>query len=84
MSDGRTTAMAIAVGALAVICCAGPQLLAAIGAVGLTVWLAKSASVLVPAALIVFGLGGFWYYRRRMTAQACRDPVAVNKAPNHE
>ncbi len=83
MRDGSAT-VAIIAGAFAAICCAGPLLIAAIGTAALTGWLTNSVYVLIPAALIGLGLGGHWYYRRRMTAQDCGRPIAVDKAPNHE
>jgi Zn-dependent alcohol dehydrogenase len=64
---------AIAVAGLAVLCCAGPLLLATIGSVAI------SASVLTGSLAIVMGvvgigLVGVWAYRRRPSA----DPKAVD------
>ncbi|TXH32565.1 MAG: hypothetical protein E6Q98_24630, partial [Rhodospirillaceae bacterium] len=58
---------AIAVTGLAVLCCAGPLLLATIGSVAI------SASVLTGSLVIVagvagIGLVGVWAYRRRRSA----------------
>lgn len=84
MKDGTATPIAIMAGAFAVICCAGPLLIAAIGTAALTGWLTNSVYVLIPVALIGLGLGGLWFYRRGATSQGCCNPIAVNKASNHE
>jgi hypothetical protein len=83
MKDGTATPIAMIAGAFAVICCAGPLLIAAIGTAALTGWLTNSAYVLIPAAIAGLGLGGLWYYRRRMTAQGSCHSIDVNKARNH-
>jgi len=85
MQGHRTLIATGAVGAtLAAICCATPLLAIAFGALGLTAWLANADYVLMPALLICLGLVGAGLYRRRTTAQACCDPGALNKVPNHE
>jgi hypothetical protein len=84
MKDGTTTPVAIIVGAFAVICCAGPFLIAAIGTAALTGWLTNSMYLLAPAVLIALALGGLWFYRRRTNAHSGCDPIADNKAQNHE
>lgn len=71
-ADG--TVGALLVGALAVICCATPLLIAAIGATALAAWLAKSAYVVIPAAIIAAGLAVIWFQRRRVGAQDCCQP----------
>ena len=60
---------------LAAICCATPLLAVLFGALGLTGWLAKADYVVIPALVICLGLVGVGFYRRRITAQACCDPV---------
>lgn len=58
----------IAAGVVAVIaalCCAVPVVVATIGAVGLTSWLAKAGNVLVPALIICVGLIAFGLYRKQ-------------------
>lgn len=84
MRDGTATPITILAGAFAVICCAVPLLIAAIGTAALIGWLMNSAYVLIPASLVGLGLWGLWFYRRRTTSQDCCNPTAVNKAPNHE
>lgn len=64
---------AIAVAGLAVVCCAGPLLLATIGSIAI------SASVLTGSLAVVvgvtgIGLVGVWAYRRRHSA----DPNTVD------
>jgi mercuric ion transport protein len=63
-------------GIVAAICCATPLLAIGFGALGLTAWLSKADYVLIPALLICLGLVGLGLYRRRSTAQACRDPAS--------
>ena len=72
MNAEKSTA-AIVVAGLAVLCCAGPLLLATIGSVAI------SASVLTGSLVIVagvagIGLVGVWAYRRRRSA----NPNAVD------
>ncbi len=38
---------------------------AAVGAAGLTAWLAKAGNVLVPALILCAGLAGFGLYRKQ-------------------
>jgi hypothetical protein len=79
MKDGTATPIAIIAGAFAVICCAGPLLIASLGAAALTGWITNSMVVLIPAALIGLGLSGLWFYRRRSAAQACCDPTSTKQ-----
>jgi mercuric ion transport protein len=58
----------IAAGVLAVIaavCCTAPLLVPAVGAVGLTAWLARAGNVLIPALIFCAGLIGFALYRKQ-------------------
>jgi mercuric ion transport protein len=57
----------IAVGlvGIAAICCAAPLVVAAIGAVGLTAWVANAGNVLVPALILCVGLIGYSLYRNQ-------------------
>lgn len=68
----------------AIVCCVGLLLIAALASLSFTAWLANAYYVVIPALFIGLGLGGLWLYRLRFSAQACCDPVAHNKAPNHE
>lgn len=67
--NAEKSIVAIAVAGLAVLCCAGPLLLATIGSVAI------SASVLTGSLVIVagvagIGLVGVWAYRRRRSANS--------------
>jgi len=56
-----------AIGAvLAAICCATPLLVAVLGAIGLTGWLAKADYVVIPALILCLGLIVFGVYRGRL------------------
>lgn len=84
MKTADTTVGALLVGALAVICCAGPLLIVAIGTTALAAWLSKSVYVLIPAAVIAVGIGAVWFRRRNVSAQDCCRPEVFNKASKHE
>lgn len=84
MKSGATAATATLVGALAVACCAGPLLIAAIGTTALASWLANSGYLLIAAALIAVGGGVLWLWHRRVIAQDCCRREALNKASKHE
>ncbi|MBX6329113.1 MAG: hypothetical protein IRY89_11110 [Pseudolabrys sp.] len=79
-ADG--TVGALLVGALAVICCAAPLLITAIGATALAAWLAKSAYVVIPVAIIAAGIAVIWFQRHHADAQDCCHPR--KKASSHE
>jgi mercuric ion transport protein len=64
MKDRNLVAAGVVAG-LAAICCATPVVVAAIGAAGLTAWLAKAGNVLVPALILCAGLIGFGLYRKQ-------------------
>jgi mercuric ion transport protein len=53
------------VAGLAAICCAAPVVVTAVGAVGLTAWLAKAGNVLISALVLCIGLIGFGLYRKQ-------------------
>ena len=56
-----------AIGAvLAAICCATPVLVAVLGAIGLTGWLAKADYVVIPALILCLGVIVFGVYRGRL------------------
>jgi mercuric ion transport protein len=55
---------------LAAICCATPFLAVALGAIGLTAWIAKADYVVLPVLLLGVALVGFGLYRRQ-SAIAC-------------
>lgn len=82
MRTAGATATATLVGILAVICCAGPLLIATIGATALAAWFSYSGYVLIAAALIAVGGGVLWF--RHRSAQDCCRPEALNKASKYE
>ena len=53
------------VAVVAGICCATSLVVAAIGAAGLTAWLAKAGYVLIPALILGAGFIGFGLYRKQ-------------------
>ena len=64
MKDRNLVAAGVVAG-LAAICCATPVVVAAIGAAGLTAWLAKAGNVLIPALIFCVGLIEFGLYRKQ-------------------
>ena len=64
MRDRSLIAVGLVAG-IAAICCAAPVVVAAIGAVGLTAWLAKAGNVLIPALILCVGLIGYSLYRNQ-------------------
>jgi mercuric ion transport protein len=83
-SDRALITTGVIGGAIAAVCCATPLLAIVLAALGLTAWLARADFVLIPALLVCLGLVGIGLYRRRATAQACRDPAAPGKASSHD
>jgi type IV secretory pathway VirB3-like protein len=78
-----TTIGAVLVGALAVVCCATPAIIAGISVTALAAWLSYSGYVLIAAVLIAGAVGCvLWLRRRGINAQACCGPA--KKASNHE
>ncbi len=64
---------AVAVAGLAVLCCAGPFLLALIGSVAISASL-LTGSLAIVAGVVGIGLVGVWVYRRLRSA----DPNAID------
>ena len=64
MKDCNLIAAGVVAG-LAAICCAAPVVVTAVGAVGLTAWLAKAGNVLISALVLCIGLIGFGLYRKQ-------------------
>lgn len=60
---------------VAMLCCATPVLVLALGAIGLSAWAAKADYVLIPILLACLALGAFGFYRKRR-ADACALPAA--------
>jgi mercuric ion transport protein len=64
MTDRNLIAAGV-VAVIAAICCATPVVVTAVGAVGLTAWLAKVGNVLIPALILCVGLIGYNLYRKQ-------------------
>jgi mercuric ion transport protein len=64
MRDRNLIAAGVVAG-VAAICCTAPVVVAAIGAAGLTAWLAKADNVLVPALILCAGLAVLALYRKQ-------------------
>ncbi|MFJ1311884.1 hypothetical protein [Agrobacterium sp. P15N1-A] len=69
MTDGRFIGLGD-VGLLAVLCCAAPFVLVAVGSFGISAWLAATGYVVVPIVLAVIGVAGFYFYRRSRSASS--------------
>jgi mercuric ion transport protein len=80
IADG--TVGTLFVGALAVICCAAPLLITAIGATALATWRSESAFTVIPAAIIVAGIAVISFQRRHVGVHDCCQ--SEKKASNHE
>jgi hypothetical protein len=67
------------VAGLAILCCAGPLLLVALGSVALSAWAASAGYVAIPIVLAVIGLVSIWRYRRnRSTSSSAVDPCTID------
>ena len=64
MKDRNLIAAGV-VAVIAAVCCTAPLLVTAVGAVGLTSWLAKAGNVLIPALIFCVGLIGYSLYRKQ-------------------
>jgi mercuric ion transport protein len=69
MNDRHHIATGVVGAILAVVCCAGPVLLVALGSASLTAWFANAYYILVPAVLILLALIALLLYRRRTAAE---------------
>jgi hypothetical protein len=82
MKVADTKVGALLVGALFVICCAGPLVIAAISSTALAAWFSNSLYVAIPATIIAAGIAVFWFWGRHIDAENCRQHE--KKASNHE
>ena len=64
MKDRNLIAAGV-VAVIAAVCCTTPLLVTAVGAVGLTAWLARAENVLIPALIFCAGLIGYSLYRNQ-------------------
>jgi hypothetical protein len=74
MRTTGATIGALLLGAVAVICCAGPLLVAAIGTTALAAWFSYSGYALIAAVLIAATGGLLWFRHRRSNAPDCSRP----------
>jgi len=65
MRDRNLIATGIVGAVVAAICSATPVVVTAVGAAGLTAWLGKVGSVLIPALILCVGLIGYNLYRNQ-------------------
>ena len=84
MKEAPSTPIAIMAGAFAVICCAGPLLIATIGAAGLAAWFLNTAYVWVPAILIALAIGIYRYQRHRTSGYNGGQITSDRKALHYE
>lgn len=61
---------AIVVSGLAVLCCAGPALVATVGAAALSAWALAAGAAAVALALALIGLGALWVRRHNRPDQS--------------
>ncbi|MBV6486650.1 MAG: hypothetical protein GHHEDOFH_00585 [Pseudorhodoplanes sp.] len=84
MKDAPSAPIAIMAGVFVVICCAGPLLIAAIGAAGLAAWFMNTAYVWVPAILMVLAIGIYRYHGYRTSGPDGGQITRDRKALHHE
>jgi mercuric ion transport protein len=65
MRDHNLVTAGVVGAAVAAVCCAAPLVVTAVGAVGLTAWLAKAGNALIPAPILGVGLIAFGLYRKQ-------------------
>ena len=65
MRDHNLVTAGVVGAAVAAVCCAAPRVVTAVGAVGLTAWLAKAGNALIPALILGVGLIAFGLYRKQ-------------------
>lgn len=61
---------AIVVSGLAVLCCAGPALVATVGAAALSAWALAAGAAAVALAVALIGLGALWVRRHNRPDQS--------------
>jgi mercuric ion transport protein len=79
MKDTALVKTGIAGSLIAAICCFTPVLALALGAAGLTAWLARLDYVLLPALAVFVALTGFGLWRRRRAAACCAADSAIKR-----
>lgn len=71
MKDATLVKTGIAGAFIAALCCFTPVLALALGAAGLTAWVARLDYALLPALAVFVALTGFGLWRRRRAAACC-------------
>ena len=66
MENGGARIAVLLVGVVAVFCCAGPLIMAAIGVTALVAWLSESAYVLIAGGVIALMCAILWLRYRRV------------------
>jgi mercuric ion transport protein len=74
MSDRSHVTAGLIGAVLAALCCGAPLLIAALGSISVSTWLAHANYVLVPAVLILVAAVALLLYRRWTLAQDYRPP----------
>lgn len=64
---------------VALVCCAAPLLIVAVSAASVAAWMSQSVYVLIPAAIIIVGLGVVWFVHHRRKVQDGDRPEAFKK-----
>ena len=77
MKDATLVKTGVAGSLFAGLCCVTPVLVFALGAVGLSAWLAWADYVLIPAFLLFLGLAVYGFRRQR---SACRVSTAASNS----
>jgi mercuric ion transport protein len=65
MRDHNLVTAGVVGAPVAAVCCAAPLVVTAVGAIGLTAWLAKAGNALIPALILGVGLIAFGLYRKQ-------------------
>jgi mercuric ion transport protein len=80
MSDRARTQIGAIGGALAaIVCCAAPLLIAALGSLGVGSALVNGLYLLIPILAVVIGLAGLRLYRRRANADPCCEDQSLKE-----
>lgn len=64
----------------ALVCCAAPLLILALGPLGVGSALTNGSYLLIPILAVVLGLGGVYLYRRRATVRHCCDDKSFKES----
>ena len=79
MKDGTILKIGVVGTVIAAICCATPVLVLALGALGLSAWIAGLDYVLLPALALFLGLTAYGLWRCNRTAAGCDSKIETNE-----